>query len=74
MTTYIDVTPTWVSVCRMAIATRKKEVIKELIPACELLDKVVKAKKDGATFCTFTFNEDGSTTFSTNLDTNEEGE
>lgn len=54
MTEYLDVEPTWESLCHLASEGCLPAI--ELMPACAVADLVRKAQKKGAKSITFSFN------------------
>lgn len=53
----IDLEPTWAELCNACQAGALQP--SELLPACQIADKIRQAQKSGAESITFTFGDDG---------------
>lgn len=53
----IDLEPTWTELCNASQAGALQP--RELLPACQIADKIRQAQKAGAESITFTFGVDG---------------
>mgnify|MGYP007071652673 CR=1 FL=1 len=55
--TTIDIEPTWVELCKASELGALPAI--ELMPACQIADKIRQAQKKGATSILFEFKADG---------------